>query len=269
MSGLTFSNDAAEKLIAAYSSADLVRQRDATLQRLNLRPGEHVIDIGCGPGFLCESMAAAISPTGRVVGIDISEDLINFATEHKSSESIEYRAGNAMALPVDAEQFDVAVSTQVIEYVADADAALYEISRVLRPAGRAKRILARQVATYASATVQFSMAGVRRRHCHARCRHFMDAGVPGESLRARSGQSPRAQLAARSDHREGGPARNTRHRRRDRGHPRGLKSIHDHPRAYDRAAAFAPAMTSISRRFSRPARSTASPLKSTRTPGGA
>jgi arsenite methyltransferase len=240
MSGLTFSNDAAEKLIAAYSSADLVRQRDATLQRLNLRPGEHVIDIGCGPGFLCESMAAAISPTGRVVGIDISEDLINFATEHKSSESIEYRAGNAMALPVDAEQFDVAVSTQVIEYVADADAALYEISRVLRPAGRAKRILARQVATYASATVQFSMAGVRRRHCHARCRHFMDAGVPGESLRARSGQSPRAQLAARSDHREGGPARNTRHRRRDRGHPRGLKSIHDHPRAYDRAAAFAP-----------------------------
>jgi arsenite methyltransferase len=62
MSGLTFSNDAAEKLIAAYSSADLVRQRDATLQRLNLRPGEHVIDIGCGPGFLCESMATAISP---------------------------------------------------------------------------------------------------------------------------------------------------------------------------------------------------------------
>jgi arsenite methyltransferase len=137
MSGLTFANDAAEKLIAAYSSADLVRQREATLQRLNLRPGEYVIDIGCGPGFLCESMAEVIGPTGRVVGIDISEDLINFATKHKSGESIEYRAGNATALPVDAEQFDVAVSAQVIEYVADADAALREIYRVLRPGGRA------------------------------------------------------------------------------------------------------------------------------------
>ena len=137
MSGLTFANDAAEKLIAAYSSADLVRQREATLQRLNLRPGEYVIDIGCGPGFLCESMAEVIGPTGRVVGIDISEDLINFATKHKSGESIEYRAGNATALPVDAGQFDVAVSAQVIEYVADADAALREIYRVLRPGGRA------------------------------------------------------------------------------------------------------------------------------------
>jgi len=137
MSGLTFANDAAEKLIAAYSSADLVRQREATLQRLNLRPGEYVIDIGCGPGFLCESMAEVIGPTGRVVGIDISEDLINFAIKHKSGESIEYRAGNATALPVDAEQFDVAVSAQVIEYVADADAALREIYRVLRPGGRA------------------------------------------------------------------------------------------------------------------------------------
>jgi arsenite methyltransferase len=137
MSGLTFSNDAAKKLIAAYGSADLVRQRDATLQRLNLRPGEHVIDIGCGPGFLCKCMAAAISPTGRVVGIDISEDLINFAMDHKSGEPIEYRTGNATALPVDEGQFDVAVSTQVIEYVADADAALREISRVLRPGGRA------------------------------------------------------------------------------------------------------------------------------------
>ena len=137
MPGLTFSNDAAEKLIAAYSSADLVRQREATLQRLNQKPGEHVIDIGCGPGFLSESMAAVIGQTGRAVGIDISDDLINFATEHKCSESIEYHAGNATALPVGADQFDVAVSAQVIEYVADADAALREIYRVLRPGGRA------------------------------------------------------------------------------------------------------------------------------------
>ena len=137
MSGLTFSSDAAETLITAYKTPDMVRQRDATLHRLNLKLGERVIDIGCGPGFLCESMAAAVSATGRVVGIDISKDLIDFATKHKSSESIEYRVGNATALPVGRMQFDVAVSTQVIEYVAEADAALREIARVLRPGGRA------------------------------------------------------------------------------------------------------------------------------------
>jgi arsenite methyltransferase len=137
MSGLAFSDDAAEKLIAAYSTRDLVRQREATLQRLSLSPGERVIDIGCGPGFLCESMAAAIGPTGRVVGIDISEDLIDFATKHKSANCIEYRVGTATALPVDAGQLDVAVSTQVLEYVADTDVALCEIARVLRQGGRA------------------------------------------------------------------------------------------------------------------------------------
>lgn len=137
MSGLAFSSDAAETLVAAYQTPDMVRQRDATLQRLHLKPGERVIDIGCGPGFLCKSMAAAVGAAGRVIGIDISEDLIDFATNHQDSDCIEYRVGNATALPVESAQFDVAVSTQVIEYVADADAALHEIARVVRPGGRA------------------------------------------------------------------------------------------------------------------------------------
>ena len=114
MSGLAFSSEAATRLIAAYRAPDLVRQRDATLQRLNLKRGERVVDIGCGPGFLCETMAAAVGPTGQVIGM-----------------------GDAAALPVDAGQFDLAVSTQVLEYVADADTALREIARVLRPGGRA------------------------------------------------------------------------------------------------------------------------------------
>jgi arsenite methyltransferase len=137
MSGLAFSSEAAEKLIAAYTTADLVRQRDATLQRLRLHPGERVVDIGCGPGFLCKSMAAAVGPTGRVVGVDISEDLIDFATRHRGTDPIDYRAGDARTLPAETAQFDVAVSTQVIEYVADADAALRDMARVLRPGGRA------------------------------------------------------------------------------------------------------------------------------------
>ena len=56
---LQFDNEAARKLETIYSSPDVVAQRSATLERLRLRPGEEVIDVGCGPGFLCEQMAAA------------------------------------------------------------------------------------------------------------------------------------------------------------------------------------------------------------------
>jgi ubiquinone/menaquinone biosynthesis C-methylase UbiE len=136
MSALTFDKDAARRLIASYQAPDIVRQRETSLARLKLRPGEHVVDVGCGPGFLCKSMAAAVGAGGRVVGIDQSDDLIAFATAETGGDPIEYRKGDASALPVETGAFDVAVSTQVIEYVADADAVLHEMARTLRPGGR-------------------------------------------------------------------------------------------------------------------------------------
>src|SRR5829696_94328 len=63
---LQFDNEAARKLETIYSSPDFVAQRSATLERLRLRPGEEVIDVGCGPGFLCEQMADCVGPTGRL-----------------------------------------------------------------------------------------------------------------------------------------------------------------------------------------------------------
>lgn len=60
-------------------------------------------------------MAAVVGPTGHVIGIDISADLIDFATRHKSGDRIECHAGDATALPADAAQFDAAVSTQVYQ----------------------------------------------------------------------------------------------------------------------------------------------------------
>src|SRR5215207_8061207 len=95
---LQFSDEAARKLEAIYSSADVVAQRRAMLDRLSLRPGESVIDIGCGPGFLCEEMAVAIAETGTVVGVDISEDLIAFARARNACSWLTYQHGDARAL---------------------------------------------------------------------------------------------------------------------------------------------------------------------------
>ena len=67
MAVLQFSDKAARSLETIYSSADVVAQRQATLERLVLRSGESVIDIGCGPGFLCEDMAECVGESGRVL----------------------------------------------------------------------------------------------------------------------------------------------------------------------------------------------------------
>jgi arsenite methyltransferase len=134
---LQFSDEAARKLEAIYSSADVVAQRRAMLDRLSLRPGESVIDIGCGPGFLCEEMAVAVAETGTVVGVDISEDLIAFARARNACSWLTYQHGDARALKVPDASFEVAASAQVLEYLDDPDRAIAEMFRVLKPGGRA------------------------------------------------------------------------------------------------------------------------------------
>jgi SAM-dependent methyltransferase len=117
-----------------YATADIVEQRRVTLAALALRAGERVVDIGCGPGYLCEEIAEAVGRDGTVVGIDPSAAMLALA-EHRAT-GVELVAGDALSLPLEDESFDAAVSTQVYEYVPDMAAALAEARRVLRPGGR-------------------------------------------------------------------------------------------------------------------------------------
>lgn len=137
MATLRFDDQAARRLERAYMTPDIVRQREVTLGLLALTPGESVVDIGSGPGFLCESMADAVGEQGRVVGLDISDDLLAAAQQRNARPHLSYRRSDAIALDAPDAAFDVAVSTQVFEYVADCDRALREMHRVLRPGGRA------------------------------------------------------------------------------------------------------------------------------------
>ncbi|MEM9062242.1 MAG: methyltransferase domain-containing protein [Pseudomonadota bacterium] len=121
---------------AAYRGHDVVAQRAETLARLAVQPGEHVLDVGAGPGFLAMEIADQTGPTGRVLGIDIAEAMIRRATARNDRPWLSYALGDATGLPVEAASFDAVVSTQVAEYMTDLTPFCAEIARVLKPGGR-------------------------------------------------------------------------------------------------------------------------------------
>lgn len=137
MSTLEFTKKAASDLAAAYSTPDMIAQRQAVLTQLGLRRGEQVIDIGSGPGFLCESIAEEVGPEGTVLGIDISPDLVELCRDRNPHAHLTYAEEDALTLSADSASFDVAVCTQVAEYIPDTAGVLKEMFRVLRPGGRA------------------------------------------------------------------------------------------------------------------------------------
>jgi arsenite methyltransferase len=136
MTGLEFTNEAARQLEKTYLTGDIIAQRFETIRQLNLSDGERVLDIGCGPGYLCESMGEIVGRHGAVVGIDISSDLIALCNRRKASTQLSYAVGDATNINQTDASFDVVVCTQVAEYVPDVDRVLSEAFRVLKPGGR-------------------------------------------------------------------------------------------------------------------------------------
>ncbi len=72
---LDFDERASRQVELIYSTPDMVGQRCRVLQALELKPGERVLDIGVGPGFLSYDMALSVGPKGKVIGTDIRAPL--------------------------------------------------------------------------------------------------------------------------------------------------------------------------------------------------
>ena len=91
-----------------------------------------VLDAGCGVGYGSAFLAASAR---RVVGIDLDPDAIAYGRERYARPNVEFRVGDLVALDLPDASFDVVCSFETLEHVADADAYLGEIARVLRPEG--------------------------------------------------------------------------------------------------------------------------------------
>jgi SAM-dependent methyltransferase len=107
-------------------------------ERRRLAAGDHVVDIGSGAGFDSFLAAAQVGPTGRVVGVDMTPEMLAKSTATAAElrlDHVEFRAGLAESLPVEDSWADVVISNGVINLCADKRAVLSEIRRVLKPGG--------------------------------------------------------------------------------------------------------------------------------------
>jgi ubiquinone/menaquinone biosynthesis C-methylase UbiE len=140
MSGtLRFDEEASRRNEATYMTPDIIEQRRAVRAVLALEQGEKVLDIGSGVGLLALEMAGDVGAAGSVDGIDPSESMLALARRRRppaGAAELRFVGGDACALPFPDAGFDVAVATQVYEYLQDVPAALGEAFRVLRPGGR-------------------------------------------------------------------------------------------------------------------------------------
>lgn len=108
---------------------------------LALRPlvvGERVVDVGAGAGFDCFVAAHQVGPSGRVVGVDMTDEMLSKSRATAAAmgvDHVEFRQGLAEHLPVDDGWADVVISNGVINLCADKRTVLGEIYRVLRPGG--------------------------------------------------------------------------------------------------------------------------------------
>jgi ubiquinone/menaquinone biosynthesis C-methylase UbiE len=109
------------------------------LEEAELRPGETVLEVGCGTGVLDRWLARHTHGANRIVGVDISRYLLREARALAGQEGwegvIEFREGSAEALPFPESSFAVTMSSTVIQRV-DADRMLQEMVRVTTPGGR-------------------------------------------------------------------------------------------------------------------------------------
>jgi arsenite methyltransferase len=132
-----YDEEAAREIERSYITPEVAQQRIRTLEGLALQSGEHVLDAGCGTGFLAQELAMVVGPEGCVVGIDNSLDMLERAKKRCMGLSqVQLKHGSVEDLPEQEESFDAVTCIQVLMYLPQVSKALAEMHRVLKRGGR-------------------------------------------------------------------------------------------------------------------------------------
>ena len=108
------------------------------LEMVSPQPGEQVLDVACGTGVVARNAVPLVGTQGKVVGLDINPAMLEVACGKYSAHcnEIEWREGQAEALPFPDGSFDLVVCQQGLQFFKDRALAVREMRRVLRPGGR-------------------------------------------------------------------------------------------------------------------------------------
>ena len=135
----TMNGYSAEDLLKAGADANLGLGCGNPLSFANLQEGETVVDLGSGAGIDCFIASDKVGPTGSVIGIDMTPDMVHKAREnaktHKSS-NVQFRLGEIEYLPVADKAVDCVISNCVINLSPDKGQVFREIHRILKDGGR-------------------------------------------------------------------------------------------------------------------------------------
>ncbi len=134
-------------LSIGYSEEELALAGDANLglgcgnplALTQIAPGMTVLDLGSGAGFDAFLALSRVGPAGRVIGVDMTDDMLALArqnAEKRGASNVEFRKGFIEDLPVESGTVDYVISNCVINLSPDKPAVFREIARVLKPGGR-------------------------------------------------------------------------------------------------------------------------------------
>jgi len=106
---------------------------------IHLQKGEVILDLGCGAGLDMYFYAKAVGPEGRVIGVDISEEMVMKARKNMDQvglKNVSIRCGSADEISLEDNAVDVVASNGIYNLSPDKDAVMREVFRVLKPGGR-------------------------------------------------------------------------------------------------------------------------------------
>ncbi|CAM3233663.1 MULTISPECIES: demethylmenaquinone methyltransferase [Brevibacillus] len=129
-----------DKMNNIISFGSHVAWRNYTMKQMNIQPGQSALDVACGTADWTIALAQAVGPTGRVEGLDFSQNMLDVGAYKVSKSNVDSMVklvnGDAMNLPYEDNTFDYATIGFALRNVPDIQTVLNEMTRVVKPGGK-------------------------------------------------------------------------------------------------------------------------------------